>query len=197
GLPRHACLRHASGVSEPPPREEVGLARFPRELGGAVVLGFVDSSVEIMLVWRGGLRSVSIPDTAWQVSGAYVLLGSVSKEGAQAGKIIRARPGLARTNLLRRVGQHFASPDLIWSQRALLIRDTTGFNSAQAGFLEGLLHERCRAAPRVEHDFRRDHDTSLKSHEQGELRERYLAPVLATLDLVGVDLTGEEGGSGH
>jgi len=100
--------------------------------------------------------------------------------------LVRARPGRSG-DVLQRVRQHTADPDLGWVRRAVLVRDTRqGFNTAEAGYLEGRLHDLCAAAPGVEQVGRADSDDTLREWQSDELDRRYFSHIRAVLELVGV-----------
>ena len=144
---------------------------------------FIDATVEIMLVFRESVPGDShrIARDIWGVAGIYVLLGP----GTDPGRV-RARPGSGH-DVLARLRQHpRESP---WFTGALVARDTRqGWNSAEAGYLEGRLHDLCRASPAVEHDFRHDYDETLRAHEQELLDRRYLPAIVAGPQLAGVPI---------
>lgn len=98
--------------------------------------------------------------TSWAVAGVYVRLGLPERGG-----IVRARPGSGH-DVLARLRLHPWEKPLF--TRAIVGRDTSlGWNSAEAGYIEGHLHDLCRASDGVEHDFRRDQDPTLQKHEEG------------------------------
>jgi hypothetical protein len=175
----------AAGVGAP-----VGVVRFAADPIEPIVLQFIDATLEVLVTRIGlvGAGGPIAPET-WAVAGVYVLVGLPSKpdaSGEHAGPVVRARPGRSG-DVLQRVRQHAADPDLSWARRAVLVRDTRqGFNTAQAGYLEGRLHELCAAAPGVEQVGRADSDFTLQEWERDELDRRYLPHVRAVLELAGV-----------
>jgi hypothetical protein len=110
-----------------------------------------------------------------------VLLGLPEGEG-----VVRARPGCGH-DVLARLRQH--PRETPWFTRAIVARDTRlGWNSAQAGYIEGRLHDLCRASNGVEHDFRLDRDDTLQTHEEDLIEQRYLPAIVAALQLTGVPI---------
>jgi hypothetical protein len=144
---------------------------------------FVDATIEVMLVPKESIASDSgrIPRDIWGVTGIYVLLGP-----SEGSALIRARPGWGH-DVLTRLRQHPAESP--WFTRAVVARDTRqGWSSAEARYLEGRLHDFCRASSEVEHDFRLDHDRTLQSHEEAILDRRYLPAIVAALHLAGAPI---------
>jgi hypothetical protein len=169
--------------------EQVAFVRFPARVFEPVVFRFVNATVEVMVAKRVALKAkYEIDPELWAVTGAYVLLGLPQDP---VSFLIRARPGMVRGDLLKRMDRHLATPDLDWFDRAILIRDSRGFDSAEAGYLEGRLHELCDAAAGVEHDFRKDYDESVHEHIKSELDRSSLPCIRHILDLVGVPLETE------
>jgi hypothetical protein len=89
--------------------------------------------------------------------------------------------------VLARLRQH--PRETPWFTRAVVARDTRiGWNSAEAGYIEGRLHEMCRSSDGVEHVFRRDEDRTLQLHEE-ELLDRGSVPaIVSALQLAGVPI---------
>jgi hypothetical protein len=165
----------------------VGVARFGIHPLDPVVFQFIDATLEVVALRRAALeRGTYVDRTLWAVPGVYVLIGPPAHGGTAD---VRARPGLARGDLLDRVREHLRDQTLDWFVRCILVRDTRqGFNSAQAAYLEGELHNLARAAERVEHNYRRDRDESLQEWESDELDARYLPHIVGVLELIGVPL---------
>ncbi len=172
-----------------PPAAPVAVVRFPAQAGEPIALQFIDATLEVLLCRFDDVRGQRISSAIWGVPGAYVLIGLSTRVGAEAsGAVARARPGVAG-DLLERTRRHAADPAMAWAHRVLLVRDTRrGFNIAQASYLEGRLHDACRAAAGVEHDWRRDGDDTLQAHERAELDRLYLPHVHAVLELAGIPL---------
>jgi len=147
-------------------------------------MNFVDATIEVMSVPKESIpkQEERISREIWGVAGAYVLLGPPEDVGA----MVRARPGCGG-DVLNRVQQHVSESP--WFTRAVLARDTRqGWNSAEAGFVEGRLHDMCRQSPGIDHTFRRDHDQTLQNHEEDQLERRYIPAIVASLRLVGVPI---------
>jgi hypothetical protein len=120
----------------------------------------------------------------WAVAGIYVLLGPPRDEAAPT--LIRARPG-SGGDILDRLRDH--PRDNAWFTRALVARDTrVNWNTAEVGYLEGRLHELCRVCPKVDHDFRMDHDHTLGEYLERLMERQYLYGIIAALRLAGVPL---------
>lgn len=110
---------------------------------------------------------------------------SIGADNASA-HLIRARPGMG-TDVLKRVRQHPAKNP--WFTRVLMARDTRkGRHSAEAGYLEGRLHDLCSANTRVQKVGRRDFDETLQSHEEQLMERQYLPGIIAALRVAGVPL---------
>ncbi len=128
------------------------------------------------------MEASRIDSADWAVAGVYILLGPATRPEAK----IRARPGMGN-DVLFRLRQH--PTENAWFTRAVVARDIRqGWNSAEAGYLEGRLHDLCRDADGVEHDFRRDHDGSLQSHEERLIERLYLPGIIGALRLAGVPI---------
>jgi hypothetical protein len=93
-------------------------------------------------------------------------------------------------DVLNRLDQHLGKIE--WFDRALLIREDRGMNSATAGYLEGRLHDICRDAAFVEHDFRRDYDRSKRPAETAMLESLVLPLLRGVLELAGVPLETQQ-----
>jgi hypothetical protein len=165
-----------------PPTPPVAVVRFTLDTAEPITMLFIDATIEVMLVAKESipLNANRIARDLWGVAGVYVLLGAPTDDG----NFVRARPGMG-SDVLERLRQHpVESP---WFTRAVVARDTRqGWNSAEAGYIEGRLHDFCRGSSGVQHDFRRDHDATLQSHEEALLDQRYLPPIVAALQLAGV-----------
>ena len=166
------------------PEPPVAVVRFPADSGAPIRLSFLGAPVEAMIVDRESVAASAgkILTEEWAVAGVYVLLGPATDSGSK----IRARPGMS-TDVLFRLRQHLARID--WFTRAVVARDIRqGWNSAEAGYLEGRLHDLCRGSDGVEHIFRRDHDETIQDHEQTLFERLYLPGILAALRLAGVPI---------
>jgi hypothetical protein len=146
---------------------------------------FIDGTIEVMLVPKASVPRGEGRITAeiWAVAGVYVLLGPPQDDG-----VIRGRPGSGH-DVLARLRQH--PRETPWFTRAIVARDTRqGWNSAEAGYIEGRLHVLCRASAGVEHDFRKDQDPTLQPHQEEMLDRRYLPAIIAALQLAGAPVDG-------
>jgi hypothetical protein len=183
-----------SDVAQAAQSETVAVIRFPADASDPIVAQFLDSNVEILVAKRLALKTKrGIPRQLWAVPGVYVLLGMPQNTKEDPAFVVRARPGMAKGDLLRRLDEHLGHDAMGSFDRAVLLRSTRGFNGAEAGFVEGILHEACRQAVRVEHDFRRDSDESLQDWEKDELLARVAPQVRAILEFAAVPLeTAEE-----
>ncbi|HYB24890.1 MAG TPA: hypothetical protein VED41_13895 [Solirubrobacteraceae bacterium] len=144
---------------------------------------FIDATIEVMLVLKDSVPGPAerIARDIWGVAGVYVLLGPPQSEA-----LVRARPGSSH-DVLDRLRQHPAESP--WFTRAVVARDTRqGWNSAEAGYLEGRLHRLCRNSVDVEHVFRQDADRTLQPHEEEMLDRRYLPAIVAALHLAGAPI---------
>ena len=161
----------------------VAVVRFSTDPAAPITMLFIDGTIEVMLVSKESIpreRGLIAPEI-WAVTGVYVLLGA-----PQVGGTVRARPGSSH-DVLARVRQHPRESE--WFTRAVIARDTLrGWNSAEAGYIEGCLHGLCRVAPGVEHDFRRDRDETLQRHEEALLDRRSVPAIVAALQLAGAPI---------
>jgi hypothetical protein len=148
------------------------------------------SGISILVCKREALRARKLDEEAWAVTGCYVLLGEPSTRsvpgGARGQYGIRARPGMSKGDILHRLDRHL--DEIEWFDRAILIREDRGMNSATAGYLEGRLHELCQAATFVEHTFRKDYDDSKQPTDKAMLESTVIPILRGVLELVGVPL---------
>ena len=162
----------------------IAVVRFSVDALAPVLLSFLSAPVEVMVVEKEAVSQEArrIASADWAVAGIYVLLGPATDGTSK----IRARPGMGGDVLLR-LRQHPKQSG--WFTRAVVARGLRqGWNSSEAGYLEGRLHDLCRGAAGVEHDFRRDHDGTLQPHEEQEMERLYLPGIIAALRLAGVPL---------
>jgi hypothetical protein len=173
----------AMSATATPGAPPVAVVRFSVDPADPITMLFIDATIEVMLaskdsVPRGAAR---IAPEILGVAGVYVLLGPPEGEA-----LIRARPGSGHDVLARLRRHPRESP---WFTRAVVARDTRqGWNSAQAGYIEGRLHNLCRDSPGVEHDFRRDQDQTLQAHEEELLDRRDVPAIIAALQLSGAPI---------
>jgi hypothetical protein len=174
----------------PPLTEFVAQATISVDPAKSIELVIESSGVSMLVCKRDVLRARELDVEAWAVPGCYVLLGEPSTGGAVGGArgphVIRARPGMSKGDILNRLDQHLL--EIEWFDRAILIREGRGMNSATAGYLEGRLHDLCSEAVFVEHDFRRDYDDSKQSAETAMLESLVIPLFRGVLELVGAPL---------
>jgi hypothetical protein len=165
------------------PEAPTAVVSFPTDPGAPITVDFISASLQVIIVEKDSVPkdAAKIPAEEWAVAGVYVLLGAPTKEGLT----VRARPGYG-ADVLKRLRDH--PTENPWFVRAIVARDKEGWNSAQAGYLEGRLHDLCRESPEIDHDFRRDGDDTLQLHEEGLLERRALAGIIGTLRITGVGL---------
>ena len=171
-------------IGPPGPESPIAVVRFPADPGAPITLSFLSVPVEVMIVEKESvpMGAGKIASEDWAVAGVYVLLGPASGPDAK----IRARPGMG-SDVLFRLRQHPTEND--WFTRAVVARDMRqGWNSAEAGYLEGRLHDLCSNADGVEHVYRRDHDETLQDHEEHLIERLYLPGIIAALRLAGVPI---------
>jgi hypothetical protein len=166
------------------PEAPIAIARFPVDVGAPIILSFVSLPVEVMIVAKASvpLEAGKIAPEDWGVAGVYVLLGPPTDSTAS----LRARPGMG-SDVLQRLRQH--PTENPWFTRAVVARDMRqGWNSAEAGYLEGRLHDLCREADGVEHINRRDQDGTLQRHEEQLINRLYLPGIVAALRMAGLPI---------
>jgi hypothetical protein len=169
----------AQTQSAPP----VALVRFTGDHRQPITMLFIDATIEVMLVPKQSVPGAArkLARDIWGVAGVYVLLGPPQSDG-----LVRARPGSGH-DVLARLRQHPAESP--WFTRAIVARDTRrGWNSAEAGYLEGRLHRLCSSSAEIEHDFRCDRDDTLQPHDEEMLDSRYLPAIIAALHLAGAPI---------
>ncbi|MEV8233603.1 hypothetical protein [Micrococcus luteus] len=138
--------------------------------------------------------SVHRLNTDWDVTGVYLLLDLVQADGS-FGAYVGKSPAGVRSRL------HQHEREKSWN-RALLIRRATlhGLTSAQAGWLEGDLHELMRASERaVLSNSVTPGDDTVPSYDQTIL-ESFRDPIVRVLRLLGyetesVDSSSPAGGT--
>lgn len=114
----------------------------------------------------------------WKSPGIYVLLGSQSESSWRA--------YVGKSNQLS--GRFAQDRDFEW-HRALLVRHSVGFDSAEAGWLEGRMHGLLEAAGVDLENTQRPGDPTLPVSKQESL-ERYVEVIQDALVLLGYDLSG-------
>jgi hypothetical protein len=168
----------------PDQRLTAGVTVFAPDIFEPSVVGFINTTVEILVLKRRALIQKRGIDRHWAGPGIYVLIGAPAESAFQ----VRARPGSA-SDLIKRIHEHYVDPKMDWFKRVVLIQDTRqGFNSAEFGFIEGRLHELCKAACEIEHVYNVDTDETLQAHEEAEFERRYIPQICSVLELIGVPL---------
>lgn len=114
----------------------------------------------------------------WKSPGIYVLLGT-PREGSW-------RAYVGKSNQLS--GRFAQDRDFEW-YRALLVRHSFGFDSAEAGWLEGRMHGLLEAGGVELENTQRPGDPTLPASKQESL-ERYVEVIQDALVLLGYDLSG-------
>lgn len=122
----------------------------------------------------------------WQRPGVYVLIGGISpktKTELYVGKSVDVR---------QRLINHRRRPKLPWWRAVAVIRDTTtGFDSAQVGYLEGRLAQELRARPGVSVcEGVETLDVTLPTFARSPLDE-FVGTILEALRIAGVDLRSD------
>jgi hypothetical protein len=145
-----------------------------------VVLDFSVHALQVALVLK-------LPPK-WAAPGVYILLGALGTQGATelyVGKAVKVRD---------RLNHHRTKPKLDWWRAVAITRDTTtGFNSAEIGYLEGRLYSELSSLPGINLKAdKHDHDTTLPQHMLVQL-DAFVPTILAALRVVGIDL-GDAGG---
>lgn len=144
-----------------------------------VALDVAHSGLRMVLVNR---ESIHLLADEWKVLGIYFLLGPSQSDPHR----YRAYVGeVGRASLVQRARHHAKQKD--WWNRALLVASssTSGFNSAEIGWLEGRLYDVLNNAVACDvMNGNRPGDDSLPGHQRDVL-ERYVDPVVAALRACG------------
>lgn len=119
----------------------------------------------------------------WQQPGVYVLLG---KRGP--GQRTDVYVGMA-TDVRKRLTSHRRKPKFPWWRAVVVVRDTTtGFDSAQIGYLEGRLAQELRALPGVNvREGMTTMDVTLPTFARSPLDD-FVGTVLEALRVAGLSL---------
>lgn len=142
------------------------------------------AALAMALVTRHGVGALT---DDWEVPGVYVLLEPSGADGwsAYVGKA-------ADRGLKARVTEHIKGK-ADWNRALLIARDTThGFNSAEAGWLEGRLYDLLSAAAsgNLRNSVRPD-DKTLPAYQRATL-EACVLPLSRVLRLLGYDTSTAE-----
>jgi hypothetical protein len=154
---------------------------LPRDVESGLLIQGKQSPWKMLYATQEQVKSLG-PE--WAVRGVYLLLGPSQKPGNYWVRVGKSAPGTLR----KRVPAHLNDPKLkdSWTH-ALLVCSTVGngFNSADAGYLEGELANLLDAASRAElHEGQRDQDDTLEPWELEEL-EPVIEVVLAVMRVLG------------
>lgn len=151
----------------------------PASSAEPVALDVMHSGLRMVLVNR---ESIHLLGDEWKVLGIYFLLGPSEDDPER----YRAYVGeVGRASLVQRARHH--AKQKAWWNRALLIAasSSSGFNSAEIGWLEGRLYDVLNNAVSCDvMNGNRPGDDSLPLHQRDVL-ERYVDPVMAALRACG------------
>jgi hypothetical protein len=129
----------------------VALVRFPADPTRPIFIRFEGVPIEIAVCSRETYAAKNeMPPESWSVNGVYILSAPRTDDARKT----RVRPGTTLTRpLLERVDEHLRAVDMKWWQQVVLVRRLTrAFDSAEAPFLETLLHDPVDAAVYLERD---------------------------------------------
>lgn len=138
------------------------------------------TALKMGVVSREGVSNLG---DEWNRPGAYLLLDRASSDGSWGAYVGKASlPGVKS-----RLKSHVKNKEH-WYRAILIVRDKEqGFNSAEAGWLEGRLYDELYAANDVRlHNGNRPSDETLPTWQQVDL-EVLVPPVLRLLRLLGHD----------
>ncbi len=164
--------------------------QIPADEAAAIRFDFELHALRIALVAREYANRLG---EDWRRPGVYILLGGIAN-----GSPTEVYVGQA-VDVRGRLQQHRRKPKIDWWRAVVVIRDTTtGFDSAQIGYLEGRLARELRQRPAVEvREGLTNIDTTVPTFARAPLDE-FVGTILAALRIAGVDLRsqaddGEEG----
>lgn len=157
--------------------------QVPSDAEAPIRFDFELHALRIGLVAKESIKRLG---EEWRKPGAYVLLGAVGASGKTTlyvGKAVDVR---------QRLFEHRRNPKLEWWRAMIVVRDTTtGFNSAQIGYLEGRIAQELRARPAV--DVREGNttlDSTIPTVERVPL-DAFVETILEALRITGLDLRSE------
>lgn len=165
--------------------------QVPADPEAPVIVNFVAHALRVGITATGHVGSLPAKD--WDVPGIYILVGALSGEPTDVyvGKA---------TSLRRRLSQHRSNSKLDWWRAVAVARDTRdGFNSAEAGYLEGRLTRQLASLPGISPVVgQKDIDETLPSHLLSDL-DAFVPTILAALRIVGLDTVrvAEQGDEGE
>lgn len=164
--------------------------QVPADDGAAIRFDFELHALRVAFVAR---EHVTRLGKDWCRPGVYTLLGGIA-----SGSPTEVYVGQA-VDLRGRLLQHRRKPKMDWWRAVVVIRDTTtGFDSAQIGYLEGRLARELRQRPAIEvREGLTNIDTTVPTFARAPLDE-FVGTILEALRIAGVDLRsqadiGEEG----
>ena len=163
-----------------PPADSLPLRVLVPDNGVEPTIIYDESAALVMAVIdRDGVRRL---EATWDVPGIYVLLHVLDGDG-----LFGAYVGKAPNGLKSRVSQHVVGKDS-WSKALLVCRDTThGFNSTQAGWLEGRIYQLLKDSVNAQVSNQQiPTDDTLALYERTML-ERCVVPISRVLRLLGFD----------
>lgn len=163
-----------------PPTDSLPLRVLVPESGLEPTIVYDESTALVMAVIDcGGVRRLNM---AWDAPGIYILLQRRDQDG-----LFGAYVGKAPAGLKNRVGQHVTDKD-DWEVALLICRDTThGFNSTQAGWLEGRIYQLLKDAVNARVSNQQiPTDNTLAPYERTML-ENCVIPISRVLRMLGFD----------
>lgn len=152
---------------------------LPESSSDPIVIYDAHAALRVAIVERDAVRNLS---ALWDQPGVYILLDPRNANGTWGAYV-----GKAPSGVKNRVTAHVRGKDH-WNRAVLILRDTThGFNSAQAGWLEGRIYDLLNsAADAWLHNEVRPGDGTLPAFEHLTL-EATIRPIGRILRLVGHD----------
>lgn len=149
---------------------------LPYAAGEPTLVTFPLLSLEIAVIARVSSGSLG---RQWETPGSYLLVDPTTDDGVTGMYVGKA------TQLRTRIKAHVMQKER-W-RRAVLIRQTTsGFNSAESGWLEGRLHQHLLAPYVILSNHQHPSDETVDEHERLALQQ-IVEPVLGVLRAVGVN----------
>lgn len=162
--------------------------QLPRDHAAPIRFDFELHALRVALVNRADVLALSTDE--WDQPGVYLLIGPLGAAGP-----VPVRVGKA-TGIRTRLKQHRRQPPMDWWRAVAVVRDTTaGFDSAQAGYLEGrLAHELAQRPGVALAEGQRDFDTTVPTYARTHL-DAFVETILESLRIVGLDLrsTSDQG----
>ncbi|UZJ24513.1 hypothetical protein RHODO2019_15475 [Rhodococcus antarcticus] len=151
---------------------------MPPDSAGAVLVEVPGANLDFAVVTRLSIHNL---DIAWAAPGAYLLLDPTDSDGRTGVYVGKATGGLTT-----RVRQHIRGREQ-WQRAVLVRRPYQGFNSAEAGWLEGRLYDVLQAADLISlGNGNRPSDETLPQWHRTQL-EAVIEPVLGLLRVLGLN----------